>query len=164
MFPHASERRPIDSQVHEEGQTILKCHESSFRGKLRLLRLKCPSEQCRYLQLRGKKLQRKTSDKDTSCGSACLVVTKSGEFGVCSSQWCWLCCDLVRQVQACRSQSGLGVRLKGQHCRQWALLMPPGRDQQMWRQGRSVGTAEMFGFCCFCLLFLTVFSGVQTWP
>ena len=67
------------------------------------LRPKCPSERRRYLKLReenrGEKHLAKTHELWISLLSYCTI----WRVWVLSSQCCWLCRDLVIQVQACRS-------------------------------------------------------------
>lgn len=125
-----------------------------------LLWEKCPSEQHRCLKHKGEicgvNVEYSSLRRHMSCGSAFPVQNLESGFVLCGAAGS-VCHYLVTQGQRCRGSRA--ERPEGWHCHQLALLMCPGRDQQILRQRKSMDTAEMFGFCLFASRFSQVFSG-----
>lgn len=164
MFPSASERRLVDSHVHEGGQTIFKCYESSIQGELHCWE-KCPSEQCRCLK-----------HKEENCGVKHPAKTRElwisfpsmkSAVWVCSWQCCWLCLSVwpprARGAEAA-AQRGHGVKAGG-------VALPSAGTADVPQQGPTSPGAERINRHCwnawllpFCLSFLKVFFRAQVWP
>lgn len=108
LFFCASERRDVDSQVHEGSQTILKCYEDSIRGELCCCAEAEMSFQVwRYLKLREEHCGGKHLGKTHELWISFLSYYKIWRIWVLFFQ-CSVCCDLVIQVHVCRISKSEG--------------------------------------------------------